>query len=70
MKYNYFLDLQLENEGVMNMEMLLTNNSRKMAGLPLHRKTNKRKRYFTRCEAMETIGAFLDYCNGIFKGAE
>ena len=46
------------------MEMLLTNNSRKMAGLPLHRKTNKRKRYFTRCEAMETIGAFLDYCNG------
>ena len=46
------------------MQMLLTNNSRKMAGLPLHRKTNKRKRYFTRCEAMETIGAFLDYCNG------
>lgn len=46
------------------VKMLLTNNSRKMFGLPLHRKTNKKKRYFTRCEAMETIGAFLDYCNG------
>ena len=43
--------------------MLLTNNERKMAGLPLHRKTSKGKRYHTRCEAWETIGAFLDYCN-------
>ena len=46
------------------MKMLLSNNSRKMAGLPLHRKKNKKKRFFTRCEACETIGAFLDYCNG------
>ena len=45
------------------MKMLLSNNSRKMAGLPLHRKKDKRKRSFTRCEADETIKAFLDYCN-------
>ena len=49
------------------MKMLLTNNSRKMNRLPLHRKTNKKKRYCTRCEAVETISAFLDYCNGINK---
>lgn len=51
----------------MEMNMLLTNNSRKMAGLPLHRKSDKRKRYFTRCEAMETVGAFLDYVNGKYE---
>ena len=45
------------------MKMLLTNNARKMAGLPLHRKSNKRKRYFTRNEVMETFDAFLDYVN-------
>lgn len=44
------------------MKMLLSNNSRKMAGLPLHRKIRK-KRFFTRCEADETIKAFLNYCN-------
>ena len=44
-------------------KMLLTNNDRKMHGLPLHRKKNKRKRCYTRCEAIETIDAFLDYCN-------
>lgn len=44
-------------------KILLTNNSRKMNGLPLHRKKNKKKRYFTRCEATETINAFIDYCN-------
>ena len=42
--------------------MLLTNNQRKMHGLPLWRKKNKKKRYYTRCEAFETIDAFLDYC--------
>lgn len=42
--------------------MLLTNNQRKMHGFPLWRKKDKRKRYYTRCEAMETVGAFLDYC--------
>lgn len=43
--------------------MLLSNNQRKMHGLPLWRKKDKRKRCFTRCESTETIGAFLDYCN-------
>lgn len=46
------------------MKMLLTNNARKMAGLPLWRKKNKSKRFYTRCEAMETVGAFLNWCNG------
>lgn len=45
------------------MKMLLTNNSRKMAGLPLHRKKDKRKRFFTRYDADEVIEAFLNYCN-------
>lgn len=42
--------------------MLLSNNQRKMHGLPLRRKKDKRKRYYTRCEVIETISAFLDYC--------
>lgn len=42
------------------MKMLLTNNARKMAGLPLRKKKNKSKRFYTRCEIMETVGAFLD----------
>ena len=42
--------------------MLLSNNQRKMHGQPLHRKTNSDKRYKTRCEAWETVGAFLNYC--------
>lgn len=49
------------------MKMLLYNNCRKYAGLPLHRKKNKRKRSFTRCEADETIIAFINYCNGVKK---
>lgn len=40
-----------------------TNNSRKMHGIPKHRKLNKKKRFYTRCEAMEAVGAFLDWCN-------
>ena len=44
-------------------KMLLRNNERKMSGLPLHRKKSKGRRYLTRCEAEETICAFLDYCN-------
>ena len=43
--------------------MLLTNNQRKMHGLPLWRKKNRKKRIYTRCEADETITAFIDYCN-------
>lgn len=49
------------------MKMLLSNNSRKMVGLPLHRKKDKKKRFFTRCEADETINAFLDYCERELK---
>ena len=41
--------------------MLLTNNQRKMYGLPLRRKKNRKKRIYTRCEADETITAFIDY---------
>lgn len=41
-----------------------TNNSRKLAGLPLRRKSTPGKRYKTRCEAVEAISAFLDYVDG------
>jgi len=44
-------------------KMYFSNNERKMVGLPMHRKKNKRKRYYTRCEASETIAEFIDYCN-------
>ena len=43
--------------------MLLTNNQRKMHGRPMCRKSNRKKRFYTRCEADETINAFVDYCN-------
>lgn len=43
------------------LPMLLTNNQRKMHGLPLHKKAGKGKRCKTRDEVMETVGAFLDY---------
>lgn len=46
------------------MKILTSNNARRMCGLPSHRKTNKRKRFYTRCEALETIRAFLDWCDG------
>lgn len=42
---------------------IFTNNERKRAGLPLLRKTNKRKRFYTRCEARETVYAFIDWVN-------
>jgi len=42
---------------------LFSNNSRRIHGLRPHRKTNRKKRYFTRCEPMETIEAFLNYCD-------
>lgn len=45
-----------------NVKMYLSNNSRKLAGLPMHRKKNAKKRFYTRCEGMETIAAFLQYC--------
>lgn len=39
-----------------------TNNDRKMHRLPLWRKKNKKKRFYTRCSAEEVIGAFLFCC--------
>lgn len=42
--------------------MLITNNQRKMHGLPLWRKKNSKKRVHTRCKADEVIKAFIDYC--------
>jgi len=47
----------------MSIRMLLSNNSRKMAGLPLRRKKNSKKRWYTRCEADETITAFIAAMN-------
>ena len=44
------------------MQMLFSNNSRKLHGLPLHRKKNRHKLFWTRCEVDETIEAFLDFC--------
>ena len=41
-----------------------SNNDRRRAGLPTRRKSNRNKRYFTRCEASEAISAFLDFCDG------
>lgn len=46
------------------MKTLFTNNSRKMAGIPLRRKKDKRKRVYTRSRADEAIDAFLDWCYG------
>lgn len=43
--------------------MLITNNQRKMHGLPLWRKKNSKKRVHTRCKADEAITAFIEYCN-------
>ena len=45
-------------------KMLFTNNSRKMLGIPLHRKKDKRKRVYTRNRAEEDFEAFVDFCDG------
>lgn len=45
-------------------KMLFTNNARKMAGIPLRRKKDKRKRVYTRNRADEDMEGFLDYCEG------
>lgn len=44
-------------------KILVYNNQRKMAGLPLLRKKDKRKRKYTRRECDEAIQALLDYWN-------
>lgn len=41
---------------------LITNNQRKMHGLPLRRKRSSKKRVHTRCKADEAITAFIEYC--------
>ena len=35
--------------------MLLSNNQRKMYRKPMHRKKNKKKRNYTRCEAIKAL---------------
>lgn len=51
-----------EKREKINNIMLLSNNKRKLHNIPLWRKKDKRKRYYTRCQADEVIGAYLDYC--------
>ncbi len=46
------------------MKTLFTNNSRKMAGIPLRRKKDKRKRVYTRNRADETMDALVDWWYG------
>lgn len=43
---------------------LYTNNSREMAGVPLRRKKDKRKREYTRNRAEEDTEALIDCWNG------
>lgn len=45
-------------------KILYTNNARKMAGVPLRRKKDKRKRAYTRNRADEDIEALLDWLDG------
>lgn len=45
-------------------KILYTNNARKMAGVPLRRKKDKRNRGYTRNRADEDIEAFLDWLDG------
>lgn len=40
-----------------------TNNARKMHGLPLWRKKDKKKRFYTRCPAEEAVCTFLYCCD-------
>lgn len=47
-----------------NVNTLYTNNSRKMAGVPMRRKKDRRKRIYTRNRGDEAIQALLDWCNG------
>lgn len=42
-------------------KILFTNNSRKLAGLPLRRKKNGKKRNFTRFECDEALDALFDF---------
>lgn len=48
-------------------KMLFTNNSRKMIGIPLRRKKDKRKRIYTRNRAEEDLEALVDYFDGKYE---
>ena len=54
----------IEVGGMTMAKILYTNNSRKIAGVPLLRKKDKRKRVYTRNRADEDIQAILDWWNG------
>lgn len=43
--------------------MFLTNNQRKMHGLPLWRKKDKRRRFYTSSESDRAVDGFLEFCN-------
>lgn len=43
---------------------LFTNNARKMAGRPLRRKKDKRKRFYTRHVADEDFSAWYEWISG------
>lgn len=43
------------------MNIFFTNNSRKYHGLPLRRKLNRKKRFYTRNECDESMCALFDY---------
>ena len=45
-------------------KMLFTKNSRKMLGIPLRRKKDKRKRVYARNRAEEDLEALVDYWDG------
>ena len=45
-------------------KMLFTNNSRKMLGIPIRRKKDKRRRVYTRNRAEEDLEALLNYWDG------
>ena len=51
-------------------KMLFTNNSRKMLGISLRRKKDKRKRVYTRKRAEEDIEALVDYFDGKWDDIE
>lgn len=48
-------------------KILFANNARKIAGIPMRRKKDDKKRYYTRNRADEDIESFLDYCNGTWN---
>lgn len=47
----------------MDLIPLFTNNSRKMHGIPLRRKADKHKRFYTRCQSWEDFCAWYECIN-------